>query len=85
MMAKKPLQPDERVLQYAEFAVEFDVASNLDMYGRYLNFCQFYSLDVFLPLMGVVAVICLLAIFATYRTILWLCRCRPKPAHVKLE
>ncbi|KAH7725749.1 UDP-glucoronosyl and UDP-glucosyl transferase family protein [Aphelenchoides avenae] len=56
MVAKKPLPPDERVLKYAEFAAEFDVASNLDIYGRYLNFCQFYSLDVICPLLGGVVV-----------------------------
>ncbi|KAH7708393.1 UDP-glucoronosyl and UDP-glucosyl transferase family protein, partial [Aphelenchoides avenae] len=45
MIAKKPLSPVERFVKYTEFAAEFDVAGNLDMYGRHLNFVQYYSLD----------------------------------------
>ncbi|KAH7723240.1 UDP-glucoronosyl and UDP-glucosyl transferase family protein [Aphelenchoides avenae] len=52
MIAKKPMSPVERFIKHTEFATEFNVADNLDMYGRHLNAFQYYSLDVILPLLS---------------------------------
>ncbi|KAH7717113.1 UGT-62 protein [Aphelenchoides avenae] len=67
MIAKKPLSPDERILKYTEMAAEFDVAENLDIYGRRLNFFQYYSLDVILPILIVLALVAIAMAFGLYK------------------
>lgn len=85
MIAKKPLSPDERVLKYTEFAAEFGVAENLDMYGRRLSFFQFYSLDVILP----VVVVSVLTFALLVLILLWVTRillsCCKRQIHEKPE
>lgn len=71
MIAKKPLSSDERVLRYAEHAAEFDIAENLDVYGRHLNFFQYYSLDVILPVLAFTILVLTLLVFAVVK----LCAC----------
>ncbi|CAD5209344.1 unnamed protein product [Bursaphelenchus okinawaensis] len=34
MIRAKPMSPDERIQKYSEFAAEFNIADNLDIYGR---------------------------------------------------
>lgn len=85
MIARKPLSPEERVLRYAEFAAEFDVAGNLDMYGRHLGFLAFYSLDVILTLTAGTLLAFLLFMFLTYKLVVCICRWRSHRPHVKFE
>lgn len=58
MMRSKPLSPQQRVAQYVEHAVQFNVADNLDMHGRHLSFFQLYSLDIVQPLVMSLIVVC---------------------------
>ncbi|CAD5214575.1 unnamed protein product [Bursaphelenchus xylophilus] len=65
MIRAKPMGPDERIRKYSEFAAEFDVASNLDIHGRDVNFFVFYSLDVIAFLLSIIAI----AFYGIYRMI----------------
>ena len=49
MIRGTPLETEERVVKYTEFAAQFGPDLNLDMYGRHLNFLQFYCLDIIIP------------------------------------
>lgn len=51
MIAKKPMSAEERIVKYAEFAAKFGNDNNLDMYGRHLNFVQYYCLDIIVPVL----------------------------------
>ncbi|CAD5214224.1 unnamed protein product [Bursaphelenchus xylophilus] len=46
MIKGKPLQPVDRVLQYTEYAADYDIAEVLELEGRHLNIVQFYNIDV---------------------------------------
>jgi len=60
LMHSKPFTPQQRVVEYVEFAAEFGPISNIDPYGRKLNFIQYFMLDIFVPL------ICLLILLAYF-------------------
>lgn len=45
---------EERTVKYTEFAAKFGNDNNLDMYGRHLNFVEFYCLDIIIPFFVVV-------------------------------
>lgn len=50
----KPLSPRDRIMRYIKHSIDFidfDGSDNidcLDLYGRHLNYIQFYNLDVYL-------------------------------------
>lgn len=79
MIAKKPLSPVDRFIQHTVFATEFDAANNLDMYGRYLNTFQYYSLDVILPLLLVLIIVTSLILFCSVKCL----RCALAKRHKK--
>lgn len=85
LMTKKPLTPDERVLMYAEFAAEFDVFENLDIYGRRLNFFQYYSLDVVIPILLVLFLLAFLLAFSVFRCYVCAARAITKRRYAKVE
>jgi hypothetical protein len=68
MIAAKPMSAEERVVRYTEFAAQFGPDLHLDMYGRQLNFLQFYCLDIIIPAMLLVFV----ALYLVYRLIHYL-------------
>ncbi|KAI6242239.1 UDP-glucuronosyltransferase [Aphelenchoides fujianensis] len=49
MIEAKPFGARERVVRFAEHAIRFDVAANLDLYARHLSTVEFYALDIWLP------------------------------------
>ncbi|KAI6230477.1 UDP-glucuronosyltransferase [Aphelenchoides fujianensis] len=52
MMRTKPLNAEQLILRYTEFAHRFDVAQQLDMHGWRLNTIVFYNLDVYAALIA---------------------------------
>ncbi|KAI6242086.1 UDP-glucuronosyltransferase [Aphelenchoides fujianensis] len=49
MIEAKPFGARDRVVRFAEHAIRFDVAENLDLYARHLSTVEFYALDIWLP------------------------------------
>lgn len=49
MIRSKPMAPEKRFIKYTEFAAEFGNDNNLDLPGRYMNFIEFYCLDIIVP------------------------------------
>ena len=70
MIKSKPMNADERIIKYTEFAAEFGKNNNLDMEGRHLNFIQFYCLDIILPVIGLI----LFIFYILYRFVKFLLR-----------
>lgn len=56
MMARKPLKPAELVVKWTEFAAEFQDLSNFDIAGRDFSLVKYFCLDIFIPLILIVAV-----------------------------
>lgn len=46
LIRSKPMNADERLIKYVEFAAKYDVHSALDLNGRYLSTIEYYNLDV---------------------------------------
>lgn len=59
MIKNKPMSPEKRIVKYSEFAVDYDLANNLDIIGKGLHWIQFYCIDVILFL-----VLCILIVMA---------------------
>ncbi|KAI6238962.1 Glucuronosyltransferase [Aphelenchoides fujianensis] len=57
MIEAKPFGPRERVVRFAEHAIRFDVATNLDLYARRLSTVEFYALDIWLPFCALVLLV----------------------------
>ncbi|KAI1699828.1 UDP-glucoronosyl and UDP-glucosyl transferase domain-containing protein [Ditylenchus destructor] len=66
MIKAKPMNADERILKYSEFAAEFGDTGTLQTQGRYMSFVELYSLDVIFTLAS--------ALILCFVTILWLIR-----------
>ncbi|KAI1692113.1 UDP-glucoronosyl and UDP-glucosyl transferase domain-containing protein [Ditylenchus destructor] len=47
MIKAKPMNADERILKYTEFAAEFGDTGTLQAQGRYMSFVELYSLDTY--------------------------------------
>jgi hypothetical protein len=60
------MSPNDRVIEYAQFAGQFEQISDINSYGRKLNFIQFHSLDIYIPII----IIILLFIFIIVKFIL---------------
>jgi hypothetical protein len=65
MIKTKPMNSDERIVKYTEFIAKFGFNNNLDMYGRHLNFVQYYCLDIILPAIGLI----LSVLYVLYRLV----------------
>ncbi|KAI6233340.1 UDP-glucuronosyltransferase [Aphelenchoides fujianensis] len=83
MLADKPMDANEKVVRYAEFAAKYDVAEHLDLHGRQLNFFQYFSLDVFLFFLALFAGL----LFLVYRILkcLILRLVRKRAGHSKMD
>lgn len=55
LIQSKPFPAPERVVRLTEHAIQFDVAHNLDMFSRQLNTWQYYGLDIYVPVLTIVA------------------------------
>lgn len=75
MIKKKPMTAEERTVKYTEFAAEFGNDNNLDMYGRHLNFVEFYCLDIIVPFFIVLFVVSYL-VFKVVRKMISCCFAR---------
>lgn len=90
MMISKPFQARDRVVQFTEHAIRFNISENLDMmYSRKLNVFEYYGLDVYTLLFFVffllVSVLYLMirAVFRRIITLLTYSVIKPKPLHAK--
>ncbi|EYC14479.1 hypothetical protein Y032_0040g231 [Ancylostoma ceylanicum] len=56
MLRNQPVSAHELLLKHAEFAARFGRLQNLDPYGRQLPLLQYYLVDVFAAIAGVVLI-----------------------------
>ncbi|KAI6202646.1 Glucuronosyltransferase [Aphelenchoides fujianensis] len=63
MMRTKPLNAEQLILRYTEFAHRFDVARQLDMHGWRLNTIVFYNLDVYAALIAAAILLPIISFF----------------------
>ncbi|KAI1726133.1 UDP-glucoronosyl and UDP-glucosyl transferase domain-containing protein [Ditylenchus destructor] len=59
MIKAKPMNADERIIKYSEFAAEFGDTGTLQTQGRYMTFVELYSLDVLFTLTSAL-ILCLI-------------------------
>src|SRR5690606_4010729 len=57
VMKAKPMNPEERIIKYTEFAAEYGDSINLHSEGRNLHWIQLYSIDVVIFLSSIIFLI----------------------------
>ncbi|KHJ80294.1 hypothetical protein OESDEN_20032 [Oesophagostomum dentatum] len=57
MLLSQPISAKELLVRHCEYAARFGRLPNLDPYGRQLSFIQYYLLDVFASIIGVLLLI----------------------------
>ncbi|CAD5214068.1 unnamed protein product [Bursaphelenchus xylophilus] len=67
IIRNKPISPEERVVQTAEFAAKYDVEEHLDMDGRKLSTIQFYNLDIIFAIISTAILVVVIGFFALRR------------------
>ncbi|CAD5214066.1 unnamed protein product [Bursaphelenchus xylophilus] len=55
IIRNKPISPEQRVVQTAEFAARYDIEEHLDMDGRKLSTIEYYNIDIILVAVAVPA------------------------------
>ncbi|KAK6016756.1 hypothetical protein OSTOST_17756 [Ostertagia ostertagi] len=59
MLLNQPVSAKQLLIKHSEFAARFGRLPNLDPYGRHLSFIEYYLIDIFLAVLGVIIVVAL--------------------------
>ncbi|PIO59899.1 hypothetical protein TELCIR_18624, partial [Teladorsagia circumcincta] len=54
MLLNQPVSAKQLLIKHCEFAARFGRLPNLDPYGRHLSFIEYYLIDIFLVVLGVI-------------------------------
>lgn len=79
MVADKPISSRQRLIKYVEFTAKYGPIKNYDIAGNRLNFIQYYSLDIIMPVFVIVSTVAYLNI----RILLCIWRCFFKKPKMK--
>ncbi|VDO49725.1 unnamed protein product [Haemonchus placei] len=68
MLRNQPINTEELLIRYSEFAAKFGRLPNLDPYGRHLSFIEYFLIDIFLVVSSIIVLVAFIAfkIFLIY-------------------
>lgn len=69
MIAKRPNPAKEQLIRYVKFAAEFGHIPNLDPFGRKMSYVTYFMLDIIIPFILAVVLICIGILFLLYRIV----------------
>uniref|UniRef100_A0A7I4YPX6 UDP-glucuronosyltransferase n=1 Tax=Haemonchus contortus TaxID=6289 RepID=A0A7I4YPX6_HAECO len=61
MLRNQPINTEELLIRYSEFAAKFGRLPNLDPYGRHLSFIEYFLIDIFLVVGSIVVLVAFIA------------------------
>lgn len=69
MIAKRPNPAKEQLIRHVTFVAEFGRIPNLDPVGRKMSFVSYFMLDIIIPFILAVILVCVGFLYLVYRIV----------------